>query len=116
MSKDNWVGKCGYDQIAAAVSMYGPRTTMIIALPQPKMVFEITLQSNDQWFVSRNHLSLMPQTKYFASANLRAAASDKIYRRIINLFIDEKFTLRYTGGLVPDFVHTLIKETSYMVV
>lgn len=109
---DNWIGRSVSDQIAAAVSVYGPRTTMIIAISSLKTLFEITLQSNDQWIVTRNQtsLTLSPDTQYFAPANIRSAKNNQIYRQIINKFIDGKYTLRYSGGLVPDFVHCLIKR------
>jgi sedoheptulose-bisphosphatase len=40
---------------------------------------------------------------------MRAAAEDKKYLDLINHFITQKYTLRYSGGLVPDVVHALVK-------
>ncbi|KPI38875.1 Sedoheptulose-1,7-bisphosphatase, chloroplastic [Cyphellophora attinorum] len=49
------------------------------------------------------------KTRYFAPANLRAAASDSKYLALVNHHIKEQYTLRYSGGLVPDVVHMLVK-------
>ena len=49
------------------------------------------------------------KTRYFAPANLRAAAEDEAYLSLINYYISEKYTLRYSGGLVPDVLHVLVK-------
>ncbi|GAW26671.1 putative sedoheptulose- -bisphosphatase [Rosellinia necatrix] len=48
--------------------------------------------------------------KYFAPANLRAAAADPRYMALVASYIAERRTLRYSGGLVPDVAHVLVKE------
>ncbi len=45
----------------------------------------------------------------FAPANLRAAADNKAYADFVSACISEKYTLRYTGGFVPDVHHILTK-------
>ncbi len=45
----------------------------------------------------------------FAPANLRAAAENTVYRDLISQFITDEYTLRYTGGFVPDVHHILTK-------
>ena len=49
------------------------------------------------------------RTRYFAPANLRAAAEDEAYAALVAHFIQQRYTLRYSGGLVPDVVHALVK-------
>jgi sedoheptulose-bisphosphatase len=49
------------------------------------------------------------KTRYFAPANLRAAAESEAYMRLITQYVENKYTLRYSGGLVPDLVHALVK-------
>jgi sedoheptulose-bisphosphatase len=49
------------------------------------------------------------KTRYFAPANLRAAAESEAYMRLITKYVQDKYTLRYSGGLVPDLVHALVK-------
>lgn len=45
----------------------------------------------------------------FAPANLRAAADNKAYADLVSAYIAERYTLRYTGGFVPDINHILAK-------
>jgi sedoheptulose-bisphosphatase len=106
-------------QIAAILGVYGPRTTAIVALRIPPslggdVLFEVGLSADvpPTIFTVRSEvkLSLPPYTtRYFAPANLRAAADDERYMSLITRFIKEKFTLRYSGGLVPDVIHMLVK-------
>lgn len=116
-------------QVAAILGVYGPRVTAIVALRVPartvdggsdatavQACFEATLGEDGAWGVSKTEIQLDDahalagrKTKYFAPANLRAAAEDAGYERLITHYIKEKYTLRYSGGLVPDVVHTLVK-------
>lgn len=47
--------------------------------------------------------------KTFSPANLRAASADPRYNDLIQYYISHRYTLRYSGGLVPDIHHLLIK-------
>ena len=49
------------------------------------------------------------KTRYFARVKLRSAAEDEKYRQLINPYVQQKYTLRYSGGLVPDVVCALVK-------
>ncbi|RMZ86030.1 hypothetical protein DV737_g293, partial [Chaetothyriales sp. CBS 132003] len=80
-------------QVAAVIGILGPRTTIIVALNIPAVRFT----------------SAPFKARYFAPANLRAAAESAAYARLINHYIQSKYTLRYSGGLVPDVVHMLVK-------
>jgi sedoheptulose-bisphosphatase len=102
-------------QIAAILGVYGPRTTAIVALRVPgatPLCFELGLESN-KVSVVRTSIKLQEapfKSRYFAPANIRAAADDENYLRVINHFVKNKYTLRYSGGLVPDVVHILVKD------
>lgn len=104
-------------QIAAVLGIYGPRTTAIIALRTPGsegVCFELGIGENgvqDCEIVRANVRLQQPpfKTRYFAPANLRAAAEDQKYGDLVNHYIKNKYTLRYSGGLVPDVVHALVK-------
>jgi sedoheptulose-bisphosphatase len=49
------------------------------------------------------------KAKIFSPANLRAANDLPGYKRIIDEWIAQRMTLRYTGGMVPDVVGILVK-------
>ncbi|KAJ9152241.1 Sedoheptulose-1,7-bisphosphatase [Coniochaeta hoffmannii] len=104
-------------QIAAILGVYGPRTTAIVALRAPggtPAIFEVGVAPGIPLtvFTVRPEVKLSPppyKTRYFAPANLRAAADDERYMGLITHYIKEKYTLRYSGGLVPDVIHMLVK-------
>ncbi|ROT39930.1 fructose-1-6-bisphosphatase [Sodiomyces alkalinus F11] len=103
-------------QIAAVLGVYGPRTTAIIALRIPGLppaCFEVGIDpSGSVHQIIRSGICLADppfKTRYFAPANLRSAAEDDRYLRLVQRLIVEKCTLRYCGGLVPDLVHALVQ-------
>ncbi|KAF2438745.1 fructose-1,6-bisphosphatase [Karstenula rhodostoma CBS 690.94] len=106
-------------QVAAILGVLGPRTTAIVALRLPEsegsLCFEVGLSaSSPDIFVIRESVSFAGmdsvKTRYFAPANLRAAAKEPRYKALIDHFISSEYTLRYSGGLVPDIYHSLIKR------
>ncbi|KAF2003042.1 sedoheptulose-1,7-bisphosphatase [Amniculicola lignicola CBS 123094] len=101
-------------QVAAILGVLGPRTTAVIALRLPgqdPVCMEVGI-SDSKIEVVRTGVKLQNapfKTRYFAPANLRAAADDEKYMALISYYINQKYTLRYCGGLVPDIVHALVK-------
>ncbi|POS76729.1 sedoheptulose-1,7-bisphosphatase [Diaporthe helianthi] len=104
-------------QVAAVLGVYGPRTTALVAVRIPGTTtspscFEVALDAGGGAEVLRSdvRLSAPPfKTRYFAPANLRAAAQDERYMGLVSGYIQQGYTLRYSGGLVPDVVHALVK-------
>ncbi|KAL7922172.1 fructose-1,6-bisphosphatase [Trichoderma austrokoningii] len=104
-------------QICSILGVYGPRTTAIVAVRETPddagLCFELGLDdsgSSIELVRPDVKLSAPPyKTRYFAPANLRAAAESPAYASLIASFIQEKYTLRYSGGLVPDLGHILTK-------
>jgi sedoheptulose-bisphosphatase len=103
-------------QIASILGIYGPRTTAIIALRVPggePCCLEIGIgDSGVDHQVIRSNVQLADppfKARYFAPANLRAAAESEAYMRLITQYMEKRYTLRYSGGLVPDVVHALVK-------
>jgi sedoheptulose-bisphosphatase len=45
----------------------------------------------------------------FCPGNLRAVTENEEYRGVVNSWMNRQFTLRYTGGLVPDICQIFIK-------
>lgn len=116
-----WPGKGvlnrnGREQVASAVTLYGPRTTLCIALPSASttmgrdVVLEVTLTTRDQWELSREDIRIQPKGKVFAPGNLRASNDNQKYNALVQYWIQERYTLRYTGGMVPDVYHIFTKS------
>ena len=101
------------------MGVLGPRTTAIVAVrlpeaPENETCFEVGISEDGCAIeVIRKDIIFTPldqvKTRYFAPANLRAAAEAPAYANLVNHFIMNKYTLRYSGGLVPDVVHMLVK-------
>jgi sedoheptulose-bisphosphatase len=53
---------------------------------------------------------LIGEGKMFSPGNLRATFDNPAYEKLINHYITEKYTLRYTGGMVPDVFQIIVKE------
>jgi sedoheptulose-bisphosphatase len=103
-------------QIASILGIYGPRTTVIVAIRLPgqtPILFEAGLGADSSLITLVRPEVRFAQppypTRYFAPANLRFASESKAYMDLITHYIKEKYTLRYAGGLVPDVVHMLVK-------
>ena len=106
----------GNEQIASLVVQYGPRVTMALAFNANAtksgrpICMELTMLSPGKgWKVTIPKISISPKAKTFAPGNLRATQDNKAYAELVNFWISHKYTLRYSGGLVPDVYHILIK-------
>ncbi|CAM9673289.1 unnamed protein product, partial [Chrysoparadoxa australica] len=109
------LGQTGRQQSAALMSVYGPRTHLVIALPASvtgykAVCFDLQLHPQQgAWAVSHRALSIAPAGKVFAPGNLRATSDNPNYMSLIQHWVTERYTLRYSGGMVPDVYHILIK-------
>lgn len=99
-------GRVPKDMVAAAYAVYGPRTSLVLACEEG--VFEFILGIHGFELV-RTDIRVKEVGKYFAPGNLRACKSNTAYKDLVNYWIDEQYTLRYSGGMVPDINHILCK-------
>jgi sedoheptulose-bisphosphatase len=108
------LGRKGSEQAAALVVQYGPRVTMALALNAgvtgtgKAVSVELTMLSRG-WKVTIPEIVIKAKAKTFAPGNLRATQDNKAYSELVNYWITNKYTLRYSGGLVPDVYHIFIK-------
>merc|ERR1712003_566412 len=116
---DGLIGATGRDQKTSLVAIYGPRTTVLVALDDGVYEFsygctpegcELPDGTFAPWICSRKQITISPDCKIFAPANLRAAKEVAGYKKLIDHYMDNKFTLRYTGGLVPDVYQQFTKQ------
>lgn len=105
------LGRIGREQKAAVMAMYGPRISMMVALAEPEMrCVELTYSSRaGGWICSRDDVRIAAKGKVFAPGNLRASCDNRDYRRLIDHWLENGFKLRYSGGMVPDVYHILVK-------
>ncbi len=107
---DDFIGKRGRkDMLASCYAVYGPRITFVIAV-KGKGVHEFELNDVGEFVLTKENITLKPDSKYFAPGNLRSTKGNEKYLEIIQQWISESRTLRYSGGMVPDLHHILSKE------
>ncbi|KAJ6322680.1 hypothetical protein OIU77_012510 [Salix suchowensis] len=106
---DKLIGVTGRDQVAAAMGVYGPRTTYVLALKDYPGTHEFLLLDEGKWQHVKETTEV-GEGKLFSPGNLRATFDNPDYEKLISYYVKEKYTLRYTGGMVPDVNQIIVKE------
>lgn len=101
------IGKTPRNQVAALYVVYGPRTVLVYSIG--KGVHAFSLNEVGEFILLQQNLTMRDEVKTFAPGNLRAVVNTPTYRKMMNLWLDEAHTLRYSGGMVPDIHHMLTK-------
>ncbi len=105
-----FIGTKGDEQVAAMIAVYGPRTTIFVTVK--KGVAQFMLNSEGGFVLLKDNIRVGESSdvsKYFAPGNLRACATREDYLNLINYWCKNQYTLRYSGGMVPDINHILLK-------
>jgi len=102
------LGATGRDQVTSIVVLYGPRTTALVACDDG--VYEFTCGEGNKWFASKEKIQIKPESKIFSPANMRAAQESEGYDSLLKHWMENRYTLRYSGGLVPDVYQCFTKE------
>lgn len=103
------VGKRGNDMVASAYAIYGPRVELVVAI-KDKGVFMFEMNDVGEFMLTKSGVELKETSNYFAPGNLRATRVNKKYLKLVNDYITDGRTLRYSGGMVPDLHHMLMKN------
>ena len=82
------------------MGVYGPRTIYCIAIKGFPGCHEFLLQDDGKWLHVKETTEI-GEGKMFSPGNLRATFDNAAYERLISYYVGEKYTLRYTGGMVP---------------
>lgn len=112
------IGATGRDQVTSLVALYGPRTTVLVALDDGTYEFSYGCTPEgcqlpdgtwEPWICSRDKIEIQKDCKIFSPANLRATQDVPGYKKLIDHYMAERYTLRYSGGLVPDVYQQFTK-------
>eukprot|EP00428_Durinskia_dybowskii_P001784 CAMPEP_0170307412 /NCGR_PEP_ID=MMETSP0116_2-20130129/54122_1 /TAXON_ID=400756 /ORGANISM="Durinskia baltica, Strain CSIRO CS-38" /LENGTH=369 /DNA_ID=CAMNT_0010559547 /DNA_START=28 /DNA_END=1137 /DNA_ORIENTATION=- len=112
------LGATGRDQVTSLVALYGPRTTVLVALDDGTYEFsygctpegcQLPDGTFEPWICSRSAVKISEETMIFSPANLRAAQDVPGYKKLVDYFMENRYTLRYSGGLVPDIYQQFTK-------
>ncbi|KAA8495187.1 Sedoheptulose-1,7-bisphosphatase, chloroplastic [Porphyridium purpureum] len=112
---DKLRGVSGKQMVAAGMAIYGPRTVLVLSAQgcEKAGVLQYELRGAAAlagWKFLGEMAAFSDTVKLFAPANLRAAASHPGYGSLIQFYMSEKYTLRYTGALVPDIYQLMYKK------
>jgi len=100
------LGRTTGDQVAALYGVYGPHTTLMLTFGKGTLEFTF---KHDQWELTTDGVNLTNDKKYFAPGNLRCCSVRPDYYNLIQSYVEDGYTLRYSGGMVPDLNHILKK-------
>jgi len=103
-----FTGKTGRDQVCAAYAVYGPRTTFVLSFGDATHAFSLSHEKD--FALTDKNIQVQAETKIFSPGNLRAGLEDKKYLELVNNWILEQKTLRYSGGMVPDINLSFCKK------
>jgi len=112
------IGATGRDQHTALIALYGPRTTVLVALDDGTYEFtygctpegcQLPDGTWEPWICSRDKITISEDCKIFSPANMRAAQDLPGYKELLDYYMLNRYTLRYSGGLVPDVYQQFTK-------
>ncbi len=106
-------GISGRDIKSGGIAIYGPRTTITIALDGIEGAHEFLLiddfsSRHGEW-VKTNEFTTIGEGKLVAPGNLRATQDNEGYAALYDYWLKNMYQLRYTGGMVPDVNQIMIK-------
>lgn len=110
---DRLTGVSGRGIRAAGIAVYGPRTTITLAIDSIDNAHEFLLvddfsANHGQW-LKTNEFSTINEGKLIAPGNLRATQDNKGYNDLFQYWVQNQYQLRYTGGMVPDVNQIMVK-------
>lgn len=103
---DTFLGLKGVDQVGAMIAVYGPSTTVLLTIGQG--VAKFIMDDRGNFDFCEDGFEVV-EGKMFAPGNLRACKFREDYLDLVNYWIKEQYTLRYSGGMVPDVSQIILK-------
>ncbi|TFJ86549.1 hypothetical protein NSK_002206 [Nannochloropsis salina CCMP1776] len=106
-------GITGRELAASGIAVYGPRTTITFAIDGVEGAHEFLLVDDftarhGQW-IKTNTFTSIGEGKLYAPGNLRATNDNPGYDALHKYWLQNKYQLRYTGGMVPDVNQIMVK-------
>jgi fructose-1,6-bisphosphatase I len=101
-----FIGVKGENMICSMIAVYGPRTSIVLSVGQGTA--EFVMNNAGEFLITHEKLTIS-EGKMFAPGNLRACSDRKEYLELMNFWCKEQYTLRYSGGMVPDINQILLK-------
>lgn len=107
-SKDPLHSPVGKDLVASCYIIYGPRVTFVLSIKgEGSHLFE--LGNDNIFYLVSSNLQISKEAHHFAPGNLRTSMTHIKYRKVLDRWLNNAYTLRYTGAFVTDINHILLK-------
>ena len=116
---DGLIGATGRDQVTALIAHVRPAgrrcssawTTACTSSPTgaPRTGASSRTARSSRGSAARKQIKITA-TAIFSPANMRAGAEVAGYKKLMDYYMDNKYTLRYSGGLVPDVYQQFTKN------
>jgi len=105
-----FLGRKGSEQVAALIAVYGPRLTFMVTVGHGVTEF-IYDWGKKMFVVNVEDVKIGESKKMFAPGNLRACSDANVqwYVDLMQFWLKNEYTLRYSGGMVPD-VNQILKK------
>lgn len=103
-----FLGRKGDEQVAALIAVYGPRLTFMVSVGSGVAEF-LYDEAADGFVCNKEDVKVAAEKKMFAPGNLRACESENWYVDMMQYWLKNAYTLRYSGGMVPD-VNQILKK------
>ena len=94
-------------QVAALYVLYGPRTILVLSTGDG--VHEFLLDDIGEFILIRENITVKPNTTLYSAGNLRAISDNAGYKKAVQYWLTEQYTLRYSGCMVADIHHIFTK-------
>jgi len=101
------IGRKPKEQVAALYILYGPRTLLIYS--SGNGVHEFLLDDVGEFVLLREYMGIADDAKNYSPGNLRAIKDNAGYAALMQTWMDEELTLRYSGAMVADVHHVFSK-------
>lgn len=95
------------EQVAALYLVYGPRTILVYSAGRG--VHQFYLNEVGEFVLKKHNLTMRDDVQTYAPGNLRAVVDTPAYYKMMDIWLREGLTLRYSGGMVPDIHLMLVK-------
>ncbi len=101
------IGRKPKEQVAALYVLYGPRTILVYSTGNG--VHEFLLNDVGEFILLREFLGVADDAKNFSPGNLRVLNENPGYKTLLDDWMKQELTLRYSGCMVADIHHILSK-------
>jgi len=101
------IGKTPRQQVSALYVLYGPRTLLVYSTGEGVHTF--LLNDVGEFVLLQESVKIADDAQHYSPGNLRAVTGNDAYRSVLNQWLDDELTLRYSGCMVADIHHILSK-------